>query len=199
MKLFSLFFAITISLCASLCCPEEDDYIDTTFFIDNDEIITIDNNQNEFNVGEYIYIETNITNEQITEDNEVIILSNYDYAEVGQSQYSYSLSLNKQTEYGTSVKIPITFEYIQIVEGNTDINENYFSSDIRIDSYFDGENYKSLIGIKLLEAGNYFISGSYNNIESIYVNGGVYDKKLVVIRSKIVDSNENGLYEFTVN
>ena len=197
MKLFSLLFAITISLCASICCPPEDDYMDTTFYIDNDEIININNN--EFDVGDYIYIETNIANEQITESNEVIMLSNYDYAEVGQSQYSYSLSLYKQTEYGTSVKIPITFEYIDIVEGNTDINEDYYSSDIRIDSYFDGENYKSLIGIKLLEAGNYFISGSYNNIDSIYVNGGVYDKKLVVIRSKIVNSNENGLYEFTVN
>ena len=39
-----------------------------------------------------IFIETNIANEQITSDNEVIILSNYDYAEVGQSQYSYFLS-----------------------------------------------------------------------------------------------------------
>jgi hypothetical protein len=101
MKLFSFFIAITISLCASICCPPEDDYLDTTYYIDNDEIININNNHNEFNVGEYIFIETNIANEQITSDNEVIILSNYDYAEVGQSQYSYFLSLNKQTEYGT--------------------------------------------------------------------------------------------------
>jgi len=51
----------------------------------------------------------------------------------------------------------------------------------------------------LLEAGNYFISGSYNNIEPIYFNGGVYEKGNVIIRSKIVSSNENGLYQFTVN
>jgi len=37
MKLFSLFIAITISFCASICCPPEDDYLDTTYYIDNDD------------------------------------------------------------------------------------------------------------------------------------------------------------------
>lgn len=195
MKITSVIVLLSVSLCASLCCSEDDDYITPRLNIDNDTIITVQNNQNTFTVNDYLYINTTIFNSQVTNNGSNVQLSNYDYGEVNQSFYHSNLALYKRTNFGTVVKIPLLPEHISIITGDA-ILEN--DSRITLRSYFDGAQYRSAFGIQLLEAGNYFIADAYSNSEQVLFNGGDYNLSYVTIASKIVNSNTNGEYEFTV-
>ena len=200
MKLLTAFTLFTVSLCAGLCCTPEDEYNNESFIIRNDSIISIQDNQSNFNIGDYIYIETTIDNQQQTVDDESIMLSDYDYGEVNQSGFRNNLSLYKITEYNTTVQIPLLNEHITAIEGDYYLDENYNSTTIHFENYFDGNQYKSIIGIKLLESGTFYLANSYEYGDTfVYIDGGTYENGYIQIKSKIVDSNEEGQYYFTVN
>jgi len=199
MKAISIIYLMSVSLCASLCCPEEDDYFPATITIENDSLISIENNQIVYNVDDSIYIRTEIANQQETIEGSQVILSDYDYAEVNQSRMTLSMSLYKLTAFNTVVKIPLLEEHIEIIEGDVYFNGNQEISDINILSIYNGEDYKSMIGIKLLEAGTYYIGASYGNNEFVCIEGGDYNTSWISIKSKIVNANQEGFFEFTVN
>lgn len=198
MKITSLIILSTVSLCASLCCPGEDDSFISEIYIENNTVIQIENNQNNFAVGEEIIIDTNILLQQTTTNDIQVELSNYDYSEINQSAYRYTLVLYKLNEFGSISKIPLSESNISSIEGNTFIqNGSLFTEAI-----FDGISYKSKCSITLAESGTYFLADErflIDNNGTLNILGGVSEFSFVNITSTIVNANENDGYEFIVN
>ncbi|WP_452222033.1 hypothetical protein [Lacinutrix salivirga] len=201
MKILSSVVVLGVSLCAGLCCREPNDDYPETLRIENNTIISIEDNLTTFSLNETVVIETSIDIEQTTVNNAPIILLDYDYGEINQSHYSTSLSLYKVTDFGTTVKIPLLIENIEVIEGDVILNNDNGTQDITILSQFNGTEYRSKIGFKLLETGSYFIGASYNysNTGYCYLNGGDYNISYIEIKSKIIGSNDDGNYQFIVN
>lgn len=199
MKPFSLILMLLFSLCASLCCPDEEDFNAITQYVNNDEIISIENNLTLFNVGDIIFIETEINNQQVTTDGLDILLSDCTYSEIGQSQAFYQLKLYKETAFNTVVEIPLNSESIEIIEGDVRLNNTL----IEVISLYDGNNFKSKFGIRLLESGTFYISGPRllfnDNDGKTNLQIGVFERGYVDICSKIINSDTEGKYVFTVN
>lgn len=198
MKITSVIILVSISLCASLCCSGDDDYFAPEILIENNAIVQIENNQTEFNVNESITIETYISNAQTTINNQNIILSDFDYAEVNQSRYYYNLALYKLNGFGTVSQIPLTTDSITNFNGETLINGNY----IEVISYFDGSGYKNKFTITLAESGTYYLAGLNflnANTGEFTIHGGIYEFGFINIKSTISNSNANAAYQFIVN
>lgn len=202
MKIKYAILLILISSIGSSCFVPDDDEDYPSIQIENNEIIQIENNQNTFSVGESITVETNIAIEQvaITMDgvfsNQTVNLTDYDYAEVGQSYYESELVLSKLIMFNgnsSTVAIPLTDAFITNMEGITETSELY-NRNLKVKSIFNGTSYKNKFSIILPEAGTYFLSTNPYRL-----TGGERPIGYVSIRSKIINSNAAGQYEFTVN
>ncbi|WAC02540.1 hypothetical protein N7U66_02200 [Lacinutrix neustonica] len=142
-KLFSFFIVITVCFTNTQC--EDDELFPTQIDIINNTVVQIENNETTFNINESIIIETNILDEQMTSTGQNILLTDYDYAEAGQSGYQHTLTLYKLTSFGTIAVIPLTSENITTIEGET-LVEN---QTITARSIFDGASYKNKFSITL--------------------------------------------------
>ncbi|MGB5420175.1 hypothetical protein, partial [Algibacter sp.] len=119
MKIFSVLALTTISLCAGLCCSGEDDNDYQSFEVQNDTIISIENDETVFQLNDTIFINTLIKNSQTTVDNEIIILS--DFLDLDADPFLYNtLILYKKTSFGTLAKIAVTNSNIIILDGLAD-------------------------------------------------------------------------------
>lgn len=200
MKLFSLITLTCISLCAGLCCPEEDEIDYQQIDIDNDSIISIENNKNTFNVNDRIFINTTIKNEQLTQDNESVVLSDYLKSDESNNFY-HTLVLFRETSFGTLSKIPLNEDNIEVTSGSVALNEAY----IQITNLFNGDSYTSNFSIRLLETGTFYLANSTfdgNNIGRVYLYGSCYNNNSTIninIISSIINSEANGAYKFTVS
>lgn len=194
---FSTFF-IVITLCLTNTQCEEDEFFPTQIDVINNTVVQIENNETTFNINDSIIIQTSISNEQITSTGQNILLTDYDYAEAGQSGYQYTLTLYKLTSFGTIAVIPLTSDSITNIEGET-IVEN---QTITARSLFDGASYRNKFSITLPESGIFYLAGSgflTDNDGKLRIDGGIYEKGLITISSTMVDANANGAYVFTVN
>lgn len=195
MKIFSVLALTTMSLCAGLCCPEEDDNDYQSFEVQNDSIISIENDETVFQLNDTIFINTLIKNSQTTVDNETIVLS--DFLDLDADPYLYyNLILYKETSFGTLAKIAITNSNIIILDGLAD---NTYDELIEIKNMYNSVNFSSKFGIKLLETGTYYLGPpNLDYTEHIYINGSSGYNNYITILSKIINSNENGTYKFIV-
>ena len=199
MKIFKFIsFCIVITLCLTNTQCEDDDNFPPTIRVNSNTIVQIANNQNTFNVDESITVETNIPLNLLTTNGNTINLSDYDYNEVGQSRYSGELTLYKMNAFGTISKIPLTEENIANIEGETSI----LNGNISFSSLYNGTSYTNSFSIELVESGTYFLAGNRYLIDDngqFRIFGGVSEFSFVEINSTIVNSNNFGGYEFTVN
>jgi hypothetical protein len=197
MKLVSEVILITISLCAGLCCPNENEDEYKYINIENNSIISIENNTDTFNLNDKINIITIINNEQITQDNVNVFLTDYMNVNENPKLY-YSLILFKETNFNTLSKIPIKNENIMTTEGLVTVNEEW----IQIENTFNGKDFTSKFSIELLESGTFYIAQSNfgnTNDGKVYINGGGFNKGYITITSNILNSGTNNAYKFTVN
>lgn len=194
-----VFFIIPIS--TLLCgCPPEEKYTEY-FYIKNNNIISIIDNTTTFNVDDIIYIESSINNSQTTIDNQKVTLKDfYRYKDEFNVLLNHSLTLYKESNFGNLISIPIDEEYLKILEGEVTTSNNTNHPNINIQSILKGEVFRSKFGITLKEKGTYYLSSSNTTTNgSILITGGDYEFGRIEIRSKIINSNEKGLYMFTVN
>ncbi|WP_298496592.1 hypothetical protein [uncultured Algibacter sp.] len=197
MKIISTFVLITVSLCAGLCCPPEEDYNYESIQIQNDHLINIENDQNTFQLNDTIYINTVINNIQKTIDGIDINLTDYLITEEAPSLF-YNMTLYKETNFGTPVKITVTNDNLIVINGSV---ENTYDSLIEVkNNYNDNDiDFKSKFGIKLLEKGSYYLaSPNTDYINQIEIYGNTIDNYQLLITSKIRNSDENSIYRFTV-
>ncbi|WP_299886778.1 hypothetical protein [uncultured Lacinutrix sp.] len=197
LKLFSFFIVITLCL-TNTQCHRDDDYYSQEFYVDNNQLVEIDNNTVNFNINESIVIETNISNQQTTESGQDILLTNYYYEDFDPKTYRYSLTLYKENAFGTISKIPLTLDSISSIEGETAV----LSGNAYVSCIYDGTSFKNKFSINLPEAGTFYLASerflSDNNGE-LRISGGIYELGNVNINTIIVNANANGAYEFTVN
>lgn len=196
LKCISFFIVITLCFTNTQCDTDDNDFRNE-INITNNTIVAIENNQTDFALNETIVIQTTILNSQTSIDGQNLFLTDYDYAEVGQSQYQFELKLYKLTSFNTIAEIPLTLNSITTIEGETLIDNDA----IVIRSFFDGTSYKNKFSISSTETGTFYLAGSnfINNNGMFYINGGIYERADVFINSTIVNANTNGAYEFVVN
>ncbi|MDO1500614.1 hypothetical protein Q2T40_10775 [Winogradskyella maritima] len=197
MKPFSILLMLTFSLCASLCCPGEEEA--TQFNISNDNLVQIENNATVFAVDDFLVIETIIPNNQTTVDGQTIQLSNLFYDDVlSESFLEHSLSLYLETQFGTRSPIQLTEEVVFADEGMVNLSNEI----IRVLQGYDeaSNSFRSRIRIQLKESGTLFLGGrgSFAQSNAIEIYGGIYELGFANISTTIRNANAQGLYEFVV-
>ncbi len=198
MKFVPLALITSISLCAGLCCPGEDDYVYSNNEVRNDTIIQIENNTMNFQVDDTIYISTRLNNEQITINDKTVFLTDF-ISDTPESFYYYYLNLYKETAYGTYALIELNENALEIIEGETRVdNQSLFVSCELNDTIFSNK-----FGIRLLEPGTYYLSGSQNyfnlDTEIVWIYPNYSGNEGISIYSKIINSDSDGRYYFIVN
>ena len=189
-------------LCASVCCPEDNDFANQ-ISIENNTIISIENNANTFNIDDTIYIERIIENSQITTNGQNVLLSDYFYLDLPETVLlRYSINLSKDSGFGNRTSIPIDNEFIEILEGNVISDTSQSFPNLEVNSFYNGTHFRSKFGIQLKERGTFYLSSvsaldSRNN--SIIISGGEYNKGFIDISTKIVNADADGFYKFVVN
>lgn len=200
MKPFSFLIMLSFSLCASLCCPGEDEP-GANFTVENSNLISIENNTNTFSLNDQIIINTIITEEQITINDESINLSDLFYNDtLNDSFLQHSLTLYKETGFGTLSTIEVTNDNIEISEGIADS----FNDIIQIRNVYDAatNSFRSQFSIVLRETGTYYLSSNrfnFNDSGEIIVSGGIFELGFVTISTTILNAEANGGYKFIVN
>ena len=201
MKPFSIILMLSFSLCASLCCPGEDDSPAVNYNVEKENLIRVEDNANSFNLNEQIIIETTIPNQVTTLDGITINISDLFYSDILEDSFlQHRLTLFKETGFGTLSKIAVTNADIEASEGNT----QSFNDIIEIQSVYDsGTNtFRNKFSITLKESGTFYLSHSrfdFDDFRSIEISGGIYELGFVTITSNITNANSDGGYTFTVN
>lgn len=196
----SFYLMLSFSLCASLCCPGEDD-LGENFSVENKNLISIENNANGFNINDQITIETVISNEQTTIDSQLINLSDLFYSDIlNESFLQHSLTLYKETGFGTLSKIAVTNQNIETTEGRIES----FNDILQVRNTYDANTntFRSKFSITLKEEGTFYISSDRFNFEdlgAITIYGGVVELGVVSITTSIDNAEDNGGYKFVVN
>ena len=197
-NLFVPIFLASIFLPLSSCVPPEEIFHEA-YSIENNAIISIENNQNTFHIDDTIIIETVIENSQTTTNNQSINLTDSFYADTPESIRLYNtLYLFKESNFGRPVSVHIKNEYLEVMDGEAETNAN---PGINIVNIYNGTVFKSKFGIQLKEKGTYYLSGSYIIKQKSYTQftGGVYQLGTIEINSTIINADATGLYKFTVN
>lgn len=199
MKFISVAILSGLSLCASMCCTGEDDYNYSNTDVRNDSVIQIEDNVTNLQVDDTIYITTTLNNEQISTTNNTVLLTHFLNMDSPDNFYYYYLNLYKETAYNTYALIELSSDAIEVLEGNTSID---FQS-LFVQCEFNNTAFINKFGIKLLEPGRYYLSGSkdyYNSgQESARITGNNFANDFITVYSNIINSDANGRYFFTVN
>ncbi|MFD1061856.1 hypothetical protein ACFQ1Q_01260 [Winogradskyella litorisediminis] len=199
MKLSSLLFMVTISLCASLCCPEENDF-GPTIFIENENLIQVENSETTFNLNESIVIETTINNSQTTTSGETILLTDLFYNDSLEDAFlQFDVSLFKETGFGTLSPISLTQDAVTNDFGQVEVNSQFNL----VRAFYDEttHSFRSRFSINLRESGTFFLANSrfgFNDFTQVIISGGVYELGFVELRTSIENANAEGAYEFQV-
>jgi len=150
-----------------------------------------------------MFTESIVENTQTTIDNQNIILKNYFlYQDEPHVTLTHSLTLYKESSFGSLTAIPISEEYLEFQEGKITTNNSSSYPNIQITSNLKGETFKTKFGIKLKERGTYYLSSTNYNTQSnglIQISGGDYSRGIIEIRTRIINSDDKGLYKFVVN
>ncbi|TYC14177.1 hypothetical protein ES677_06440 [Bizionia gelidisalsuginis] len=196
MKITSAILLTTIALCAGLCCPEEDDYNGHNYTVENDALLSVEGNVSTLNLGDTLYFETAISDTQSTTTNENISIS--DFTQSGEP-ITYSLLVYKLNSYGNFDRITLNDDSITTIEGSVFVVEDPNNPYLQLKTVLTENTYKNKFGVTVLEAGTYYIGGDFNTY-----NGkiGIYTTNefgTLNITTKIVNSNTEGRYIFTIN
>jgi hypothetical protein len=198
MKPLSIIIMLSISLCATLCCPEEDGRSAINFTVENNNLILVENNTDNFNLDSQMIIEMIIDNNQLTTSGDPILLSDLFYDDVLSDSFLYhSLALYKETGFGTLSKISVTNANIETTEG---IAES-FGETIELRSVYNSNTntFRNKFAISLRELGTFYLSNNRYDFDGIKISGGIYELGLVTITTTINNSNTEGGYKFTVD
>lgn len=198
MKIVSALYMFIVSLCATLCCPEEDDYSTDYLEITDNTIFRIDKEQREFKIGDTIFIKAKIRNKQVGLDGEEFLLTDLNVVEGEKPNIEFQLALFYRTNFGTDVIIPVLDKDIVAIDGNLQSFGDISRSQIIVNSFFKESDFTSEFGIILREIGTFYISDAFRNDKVVELIGRNFRDISLRIRSKIVNSNDDNQYIFTV-
>ena len=194
MKLTFFTFCAALAL---ISCESSDSDPDQ-YLISTDSVIKIENDETDFSVGETIFIETNILNQQTTDDGQEILLSDFIAQGLSPNSYSYSLAMFKIDEYENLSRVTLTEDMIEIIEGEAEINNGH----LIIKSFLEGSAFYSKIGIKLSQPGTNLLSSKFyeSNPEedTIIISSGSPELGYVGIKTHLSNNEGENTYKFTV-
>ena len=189
---FTFFTVLTL-----ISCESADNDTDV-YLISTDSVINIENDETDFSVGETIFIETNILNQQTTDDGQAIQLSDFIAQGISPNSYSYSLAMFKIDEYENLSRVTLTEDSIEIIEGEAEINDGY----LIIKSYLKESAFYSKIGIKLSQPETNLLSSKFyeSNPEedAIIISSGSPELGYVGIKTYLSNIEGKNAYKFTV-
>lgn len=164
-----------------------------------DTIIQIENNTTNFQLDDTIYISTILNNEQVSINDITVYLTDFINQDSPDNLYYYYLNLYKETAYGTYALIELNTDALEVIEG--EITVDYQSLFVRCD--FNNAVYNNKFGIKLLEPGTYYLSGSQNyynqNTQTVSLFTNNYGSQNISVYSRIINLDVSGRYYFPVN
>ncbi|ARN78381.1 hypothetical protein BST97_10495 [Nonlabens spongiae] len=192
--LFYRFLYLTLPLCASMCCPEEDQIFYERFSKETDPVSIIENQQATYNVGDTLFVNTSIAFEQDFDGQQFNLL---EMNSTQEERYGYfNLVLYWQNDFGTSTPINILDENLVTSSGSSEVYDDRIFNTMTIDP--NGFNHR--IGIILRETGTYKLGGFINgNNEPLLIsyNFDTTDK-IFQIYAPLDASSVDGFYEFRV-
>lgn len=198
MKSRPLLFVFLL-LCVTYACEEPDNNIAEPLLVINNDIISVENNQTNFAIGETVYLDILIENNQTTIDEEILQLTEFTDSEIEESSVSAELKVFKETSLNTLTEIVFSDDDIEVVDGGVLINNTTIESI----SLYDGTNFTCRFGLTLPGPGTYFISGPFllfpDKSGTVIFDVGSNDSGALTLGSKIINSNADGAYELTVN
>ncbi|UZO81558.1 hypothetical protein NBT05_03560 [Aquimarina sp. ERC-38] len=200
MKIIPAFYMLVTSLCATLCCPEEDDNNYAFGFEEfvNNDIIEINNSKKKYKVGDTIFVNVTIKNRQVNNLGDQIFLSDYSAGGESPSLFQYQLTLLKENAFNTISQIPILSEDIVIKEGSVESFGKDGISQLIIQSSYNGESFSSTFGLILKGPGNFYIADAFRKDGTVELSGRDFIDFSPNIRSVIINADAEGRFAFTV-
>ncbi|WP_298902573.1 hypothetical protein [uncultured Psychroserpens sp.] len=194
----NLIFCLIILGASPFQCSSDEDEPEIIATVNKPHLLNIEGNQNVFSVDEEIIINTKIPNVVTSENNENLTLT--DYMDESTASLSYWLYVYKDRADGELQGMPIAFAQAEI----GDVSYEGLDHGMSISNIFVQEEnaFISQVKFKVSELGTYYIGGGYydgytglQKVKIIPYNGS---NGQVRVFTSIVDTNENGLYEFTI-
>lgn len=189
MKITTLLYSL-IYLCAWVCgCGDDDsDFINYTSVIP--DLITIQDNQAQFQVNDTIYFTVQVPKNLTTIENE-----NIDILEVTDTEIGYSyFSLFKQTNFDNPSPVLLSDNEIFSTSGLVSI----FDETLSIELNLQDEEYAATIGIVLKEEGDYFFGKTSNSSPNLYITFSGQEFTSVTVKTSFLGGNEENQYTFSV-
>lgn len=163
--------------------------------VENLGLIEIEGNKTTFSVGDFIFINTTISNQQTTVDGKTINLKDYMFRD--ESDLYYDLQINKIGLNDEETSYFVT--NVQEIEGTIFIQDQNPFFNI-ISPYSEtNTSFSSKIGIELTEAGTYVLkTGVIRNKTHIVSFDSQSSLGTLLMTTNIANSDNEGIYRFTV-
>ncbi len=187
-----VFYFGLVCLLSAFQCDEE---YTPDEVVENLNLIEIENSETSFSQGDYMFITTTISNQQITKGGQTINLRDYMFND--QSDLIYELEISKIGSNGEEMPYFITDG--QEVEGTLLIQDQVSFFNVISPYNPVNANFSSKIGIKLTEVGNYALKTAITK-NGVHIISFDTQSSLgtLIMTTSIANSNEEGIYRFTV-
>ncbi|MGB5980844.1 MAG: hypothetical protein WBG46_01755 [Nonlabens sp.] len=186
---------IVLPLCASMCCPEEEDWNFTNYSKNVWEVSRIVNDQTTYTVGDTLFIETVINVDQEF-DEATLELDQITINNDGEGYFQFNMAFYRLSDFGSPSRINVATENFVESDGTTYSN-NGFITGLTI---LENDQFKHTYGIVLREAGTYSLGGSLNDEEvSFPINYYFRANDIIIdLYSQLNTTTLSGNFEFEV-
>ncbi len=188
MNISTLLYA-GIFLCASLCCPPEDDgllYFDTEVA----DVASVRNNTTLYTVGDTLWVQVSVP-KIVTSDGETSNISEL----AGNAQFAYvNFSVFETNDFDNPS--PILFSENELVAqlGNISVTNQYIGATALLQT----NSFECVFGLVLKEPGTYFITGDEYRDGKLTVSLDTSNSVIVTLTSNIINATLENRYEFVV-
>lgn len=197
MKNFALVSKIIVGLlplCASMCCPEEDDWNYVNYQVNLENVSTVINPTPVYSVGDTLFIETSIDFQQNL-DGDLIDLSQMAVSET-EGNFIFNVALYRFSNFGAPSLLDISEENLVPINGLTTVNNGY----LQLLTTRESSMFEHSFGIILREAGSYSLGGIQQNSDTFYPINYYFrsDDTIVDIYSNVTPNNSTGNFKFEI-
>ncbi len=191
-----LYSSLVLFLSAFQC---EDDPIEPDVLVENENLIRIADNKTTFSVGDFITIDTQIANRQLTEDRQEVLLSDY----LIQENESLYFSLGFYRIDTSNERFPVIISEVSTEDGSIQFSDQNAFFTVESPLKESNDTFTSEIGIKLEAPGEYLLMPETarfpdNKHFILFDLYGLAALGSLQLNTSIANADEDGIYRFTV-
>ncbi len=188
MNISTLFYA-GIFLCASLCCPPDDEGF-TYFDANLPDLANVQENEALFAVGDTLWIEITVP-KVVSVNGETTDIS----ALAGNSELAYTIfNVFKISEFENPQPINFSESEVIVQKGSISIS----NQSIQSIAMLANDSFKSVFGLVLKETGSYYITGEDFREGELFIAVDTSSSVIVSLTSNIVNATAENKYFFEV-